>query len=457
MRARSTALTAAWLLAAWMGCGGDDGPARCDEARGYVCQKGAAGAGGSTSGASDAPPMGAGGSSMGGAGSGGSGGGGGLMCAAPTINCDGACIDVKAADATNCGACGRSCLGTATCSQGACVPEVMAANEVAPYALADDGSSLYWVSPAVKEGAFIPHMRTVSKASAGGSATNAFASVIVRARSLTFGGGKLFWGDLGASPSDTNQRLASGLVGGADATTIEAAQLNVQHLALAGTKVYWSLTGDSAVRGKNADGTGTVSPNVLGQSSVGWLALNEQARPYWLAGVPREVRRVKAASTSEHEKVADSPTGVAVEVFGSRVYWAEGTSVRSAPEATPATVTQEVDGLGRVEGLAVVASSGGGAAGAGGAAPAGDVTLYFLTSQGRQLKAWRKGPDDDAPLLLGEVAAKADPFYPAGPPFGASHVVVDAQYVYFADVGTVDTAQVVPTSQGDGVVYRVAR
>ena len=158
------------------------------------------------------------------------------------------------------------------------------------------------------------------------------------------------------------------------------------------------------------------------------------------------------------EKVADSPNAVAVEVRGGRVYWAEGTTVRSASEATLTAVTPEVEGLGKVEGFAVVAANGGGAggaAGSGGAGGAGEVTLYVLTAQGRQLKAWRKGPDDEAPLLLGEVTAKAEPY--GGNPFGAAHVVVDDEYVYFGDVGTVDTGQVVPVSQGDGIVYRVAR
>ena len=42
-------------------------------------------------------------------------------------------------------------------------------------------------------------------------------------------------------------------------------------------------------------------------------------------------------------------------------------------------------------------------------------------------------------------------------PLGAAYVLVDAQYVYFADVGTVNIDSMVPTSQGDGVVYRVAK
>ncbi|MCU0686434.1 MAG: hypothetical protein MUF34_30010, partial [Polyangiaceae bacterium] len=69
--------------------------------------------------------------------------------------------------------------------------------------------------------------------------------------------------------------------------------------------------------------------------------------------------------------------------------------------------------------------------------------------------AWRKGADDEAPLLLGEVEAKNAAY--AGNPFGAAYVLTDASYVYFADVGTVDTSPDVDASQGDGVVYRVAK
>jgi hypothetical protein len=57
--------------------------------------------------------------------------------------------------------------------------------------------------------------------------------------------------------------------------------------------------------------------------------------------------------------------------------------------------------------------------------------------------------------LLGEVEAKADPY--GGNPFGAAYVLTDASYVYFADVGRVNVSQVVPESEGDGVVYRVAK
>ncbi|HEU4537008.1 MAG TPA: hypothetical protein VFS00_22960, partial [Polyangiaceae bacterium] len=197
------------LAVTWVGCGEDD-EGRCDEARGYVFQQGASGLGGMAG----APEMGTGGGLlMGAAGAGmggmGAGGSGGVVCGAPQVDCGGTCVDVKADNAANCGACGRACLGAATCAAGACVPEAMATGEVAPYALVEDGANLYWVSPAVKEGAFNPRVRRVTKASAGG-ATDVFTSTDVRARSLGFDGTKIYWGDLGANPSDTaNQRLLS--------------------------------------------------------------------------------------------------------------------------------------------------------------------------------------------------------------------------------------------------------
>lgn len=235
MKARWVVGAALLLGGTWVGC--DDETCRCEsEGAGPGGSAGASGEGGASG-----APMGAGGAA--GLGGGGSGGQGGLVCTTPTTDCGGTCLNVKADDAANCGACGRSCLGTATCAAGACVPEAMTdtapgKGEVAPYALADDCMYLYWVSPAIKgnvafsrlrrvanlywvspvinkEGgsANDTKMRRVAKASAGGSTTNAFASTIVRARSLAFTEGKLYWGDLGASPSDTNPNLFSGVPG----------------------------------------------------------------------------------------------------------------------------------------------------------------------------------------------------------------------------------------------------
>jgi Stigma-specific protein, Stig1 len=416
---------------------------------------GGSGAGGAgTSGASGSP-MGSGGIGGGGtagAGTGGTGGTGGTTCTAPTTDCNGMCVDVKATDSANCGACGRACLGKATCAQGACVPEALTdtsegKGEVAPYALAQDDTSLYWVSPAIKGDVAFSRMRRVAKASAGGTAQNAFASTIVRARSLGFDGTKLYWGDLGANPSDTNQKLVAGVPGG-DPTTLEPDQLGIEHVTLGAGKVYWSLLSLGAVRGKQADGTGPVAPEVPFQTTPRWVVVDTDAVPYWVAnagGGQREVRRLQVSPPNTAAPVATGTDVVAVELTPERFYWADRAAgtVQSRPKATPTEAPRdEFSGQGPVEGFHVE-----------------DTTLYVLTAQGRQLKAWRKGEGDAVPLLLGEVEAKADPYFPTGNPFGAAYVLTDTQYVYFADVGTfaAPTPDFVPVSTGDGVVYRVAK
>jgi hypothetical protein len=360
------------------------------------------------------------------------------------------CVDVKATDSANCGACGRACLGKATCAQGACVPEVMASGEVAPYALVDDSTSLYWVSPATKtEVGFDSKVRRVAKASPGGAAESLFGSTEVRARSLGFDGTKLYWGDLGANPSDTaNQKLVAGTPSTGDCcTTVEPDQVGVEHLTFGGGSVYWLIGGGGGiVRGKLADGTGSVAPEVFGQINPRWAVVDADAVPYWVAnagGGQREVRRLLVSPPNTAAPVASGTDLVAVELTPERFYWADrqAGTVQSRPKATPTeTPRDEFGGQGPIEGFRI-----------------DGTTLYVLTAQGRQLKAWRKGEGDAAPLLLGEVEAKADPYFATGNPFGAAYVLTDTQYVYFADVGTVDINQVVPASQGDGVVYRVAK
>jgi hypothetical protein len=365
----------------------------------------------------------------------GAGGAGGPACAAPKVDCDGACVDLKATDAENCGACGRSCRGS-TCEAGGCVPEALTAgSEVAPYALADDGTSLYWVSPAVKA-AVEPRVRRAPKASPGGAGEAVFSSADVRARSLAFASGKLYFGDLAAGA------IFSGTPGSPfpDAPAFAADQLDVRHLVIAGGKVVWTSGGESAVRGRLLAG-GAFAPDLGLQANPGWVAADEAGAVYWVAGATREVRRVKVGAPG-FETFAAAPGVVSVELAGERVYWADAAAgtVRSAPKTVvpPAAGVVEFSGHGRVEGFRVEGT-----------------TLYVLALEAGELRAWRQAEGDEAPLLLGRVAPKAVGY--AGNPFGAAHVLADEGFVYFADPGTVDVGQVVPESQGDGAVYRVAR
>ena len=117
-------VAAGWLLAAWVGCGGDNEPARCDEALGYVCKAGAAGTGAAgASGGGGATVMG-----LGGLG-GGSGGGG------PCAN-DAACVADRGA--------GSLCVGDAcTAPSSSCAKATLAVvpDEAFAGELADDLNS----------------------------------------------------------------------------------------------------------------------------------------------------------------------------------------------------------------------------------------------------------------------------------------------------------------------------
>jgi hypothetical protein len=436
-----TVLVGAAVAVGSLGCG--EGTCLCDAGgAGSGGMAGASGMGGGGAGPGGASgTAGAGGTAgLGGGGTGGNGGSGGLACAAPAVDCDGRCVNVQADDADHCGACGRSCRGS-TCEAGACVPEAMtAAGEVAPYALADDGTYLYWVSPAIKAGSSVSdaRMRRVAKSSAGGAAENVFSGAVVRARSLAFEGGKLFWGDL------ENNGIFSGAPGLAfpDAAPFAADQLDVRHLAAVAGKAFWSAGGSAAVRGKALAG-GAVDPNVLGQDNPAWVAADEAGSLYWVAGVTREVRRTKAAAPG-YEAFVTGAGIVAVELAGDVVYWADAAAgiIRSAPKTTtpPAPGAVAFEGRGRVEGFRLEGA-----------------TLYVVTLQAGALTAWRKAEGDAEPFLLGRAPAKAAGY--AGNPFGAAYVLADEQYVYFADVGTLAgfNPDAVQLSDGDGVVYRVAK
>jgi hypothetical protein len=332
----------------------------------------------------------------------------------------------------------------------------MASNEVAPYALADDGANLYWVSPAIKAGAFIPSIRRLPKTTPGGAKGDAFApGVAFRARSLALStdGRFLFWGGLSDNALYRGDLQATPLP---IAAAIEGGEGNVQHVVFADAKVYWTSGTGGAVRGKNpADPNGTVGPELFGQDNPGWLAVDaaDSARLYWIAGLDtRDLRRQSAAGSNTAAAFA-SGAPLSVEVAGGVVYWAErGTqALRSAPTSAATLPTMGrplVEQAGAVEGFALDATT----------TPA---RVYWVSFNGaatpKVLEVWRANlADGGDKLLLGQVAVKDQAKY-VGNPFGAAHVRVDAQYVYFADVGTVDTNSDVDTSEGDGVVYRVAK
>jgi hypothetical protein len=417
---------------------------------------GSAGIGGSAVGGSSGGSAGTGGSagidgSNGNAGSNGTGGAPG--CENGKVACGADCRDVLGNDADNCGACDRSCAGS-SCKAGLCEPQVVVSGEVAPYALAQNNDSLFWVSPARKQdGSLIPRVRSVVKGPAG-FAQNLIPNSDVRARSLAFFEGFLYWGTLGNDPSDTaGQRLARGAPDDAGGILVAPGQLNIQHLAAGATdRIYWTSLNDSAVRGINVTG-GSIDPEVTSQGTVGWVTVDRdnQDQLYWVRSDTKQVRRQVLGSpnpTTTFEPVATANAPVSVELGNGRVYWADRVpgTIQSAPTGDLAAVNVEFQNQGTVEGFALAGTS---------------LVVITLADDGlgtKVFRVWRKNEGRE-PFLLGQVPIiDSTVTYLNGNPFGAAHVLVDETFVYFADVGTlVGKSNGVDLSLGNGIIYRVAK
>lgn len=331
------------------------------------------------------------------------------------------------------------CLSGAARAEVAAKAQPIASGEAAPYALAQDATHVYWASPAVVPGA-TPHVRRVAK-TPGAAVEDVFPGTAVATRSLAFdGGGKLVWADT------RSNRVMTGTPGETLAVPLVApAQGAVQRLAVVGGKMLWSVW--SQAQDGAADGClwsmGAGSPPsvVLGQQSwPDWVTAAPNGVPYWIDSEAGEVRRLmpSPAGTS-YLVVASGVWPLSVQVANDRAYWNDGAlnQLRSVSTLNLLDERLELFGHGHVAGFTV-----------------DGTTLYVLTKSGGLYEVWRKAQFGQ-PVNLGWAEAVAAPY--DGTEFGSLSVLVDANFVYFADAGGIDPFAPVPTSAGNGVVYRVPR
>jgi hypothetical protein len=453
--------TALLVGAAWLGCGGDDEAAWCDEARGYVCQKGAAGAsgeGGASPGGA-AGTAGAGGTAglSGGGAGGGNGGSGGPACGALEVACDGACVNVKADDADHCGACDYACGAGSTCTEGACSPVAIVSNVVAPYAFVLDATSLYFVVPVKGPGdVVLPAVQKVARA--GGTATPVFAGVIFRSRSLALTDGTLFFGDL-----DNNGQLLKGATTGGLPQLHLAEQPAMQQLVAADGQLWWSTTGGDTSRLRRVASTGTPTmadellpgPSFVHFGRVPALAVEgtgAAATAFWVnagGSVATDQGLWRKAGAADPAKVVPDGAMGTLTLGKGEVFVADATTgigkvaVGAAPPATLTPIVPSAEVGGSLQGLAVVGGK-----------------LYWLAFHAGQLEVHRSGLDGSEARVLGRVAAKSAAYW--GAPMGPAQLTVDGGFVYFSDPGTLtgNTSASNPGLEGvtgaaDGAVYRL--
>jgi hypothetical protein len=199
---------------------------------------------------------------------------------APLPESGGTCDDTRS-DPHNCGRCGHDCLG-GTCSQGRCRPVVVASGQVAPHAIATDGTSAFWISesrvmtvaldggaapslvasapfpvakilPTATQGLFVSGAGTVAHAGDAGleAITTADAGVPAFVPMAADDAQLFFW-----EPPGIHRRAATG------ATDLVASAADCRDLALDRTRVLWSSASAIAQVEKSAvdGGAGVLVP-----------------------------------------------------------------------------------------------------------------------------------------------------------------------------------------------------
>jgi hypothetical protein len=421
------------------GTGGVGGGAGTGGVAGQPMQQGSGGG---------SPLMGSGGgSTAGSAGAGGSAGGAGGSAGGSGGSAG--CGDVRA-DANNCGECGRVCIGGGACQDGACAPQTLARGVTAPHALAVDAANVYWASPASNANDDDPPtLMRQAKDGTGQAGPLLFATggVARTDRVSSFALATLAGNDrfvvVGNADSDDLERYGIDVAPGT-ANPLQVLQTNegtINHIAVAGGVAFWTGGDNDVVRSKNVNNVGMLSLNITGQGNPNWITTDAQARPYWVDN--GAVRRPGSGGAPESVVIAGDP--LAVEIAEGTIYWLD----RDASELRAASLAETLPLAGQaivtnadvLEGFAVDAA-------------AGRIYWVSFNPTDRQLEVYRADLSGQNKFLLGRTPIVAASY--GANPFGAAYVALDADAVYFADVGTVVQGSP-PTSSDDGVVYRVAR
>ena len=266
-------------------------------------------------------------------------------CAPFETDCDGTCADLIT-DESNCGACGRDCLG-GPCHEATCRPAVVASGQNAPSGIAVDATHVYWTCSG--DG-------TVKKAPiAGGDQVLLHDSPDGGAWTITVDATSVYWADRMAGT------VNKAPIAGGDVVVLSTDQKGTNDITVDATHVYWAYSAqDSGVSkvplGGGATITMSASAQVFGPNGI---AVNA-SHVYWSDGGPNgSVKMRPLGADFEFEVVAGLPFPSDVALDATSVYWLNAGNngrVNKAPLGGGTPIVELTPGMADVRALAVDAS-----------------------------------------------------------------------------------------------------
>jgi hypothetical protein len=321
-------------------------------------------------------------------------------CAAPLVECDGACVDTSSAP-DHCESCGRSCLGSA-CSDSMCEPVVLASDQDVNEHIDVDATSVYWTTRT-----WPSYLGDVMKVDKAGEELTVLASPQPSPYPILVDGPNVYWGN---TESGTQQLLRVSASGGA-ISLFAGGQATPTDIAKDATSLYWTNYANGTIMGASKAGGAPVAL-VVGQDYPRTLAVDDMSI-YW---INTGTVGVTDSAVMKASKAGGAPTTLAsgeilwyaLAVDDTSLYFAQISTdgirrIMKADKVSGAPVVLAVAGDGNPNGIAV------------------DATSVYWTdyNYGRVMKVAKSG---GAPVIL------ADANHP-------NAIAVDDTHVYWGDSG----------------------
>lgn len=219
-------------------------------------------------------------------------------------DCNGTCFDLLV-DINNCGACGKICDAGAPCNAGACgvVPVEVASGQAAPFAIAVDGTNVYWANYGTSANNYADGA-IMQMPLAGGNPVQ-LASTFERPTSIALDASYVYWIEyshikrvpIGGGATDILLNELMVLFSNSPAT---------YRMAKDGTTLYWSNDKMQEIRSMPLGG-GPVSTVTTGTSGGTWSVAVNSTNVFW----------TDAASFPSTLRSAPKGGGAAVDLVSS--------------------------------------------------------------------------------------------------------------------------------------------